>query len=46
MLAGALVAALTRLEILKIYLPEICGATIYMAKHLPVGQGHITYTHP
>ena len=27
-------------------LPEICGATIYMAKHLPVGQGHITYTHP
>lgn len=27
-------------------LSDICGATIYLAKHLPLGKGHITYTHP
>lgn len=27
-------------------LPEICGATIYMAKHLPLGTKRMSYTHP
>lgn len=27
-------------------LPDICGATIYMAKHLPLGHGEVSYTHP
>lgn len=27
-------------------LPEICAATIYLAKHLPLGRERITSTHP
>lgn len=27
-------------------LPEICGATYYMAKHIPLGTGRYTQTHP
>lgn len=27
-------------------LPSICGATIYMSKHLPLGRGRLAHTHP
>lgn len=27
-------------------IPEICGATIYMSKHLPLGRRAIQHTHP